>query len=176
MEQLEGDRISSKLEASTGAELDGSRPESSRAPLRRAMSWLATTTIEGFAAAGQAMYPVCPITDQAREQGAEPTLQTRRQAEPPGWLYPVQSSSFDDSLPMVSIASFGWTARARSRVVRVWSALCREQRQCRRATRELEALDDRTLRDVGIHRCDIKSVVRYGSNFAGNHWMPANKE
>jgi uncharacterized protein YjiS (DUF1127 family) len=61
----------------------------------------------------------------------------------------------------VSIASFGWSARIRSRVVRLWSAF-RRMRQMRRAIAELEVLDDRMLKDIGICRCEIESIVRYG--------------
>jgi len=41
----------------------------------------------------------------------------------------------------------------------VWAA---EQRRLRRAERELESLDDRLLKDIGITRTDIGRVVRYG--------------
>ena len=36
------------------------------------------------------------------------------------------------------------------------------QREIRRATRELESLDDRMLRDIGIARWEINRIVRYG--------------
>jgi uncharacterized protein YjiS (DUF1127 family) len=167
IERLQGDRISSKLEPSVGAGPDGSRAASSRTPFRRTMSWLATATIEGFAAAGQAMYPVCPITDQVRGEDAEPALQAFRQAElgsDPTSLHSIQSWSFGDLLAMeeVSPASFGWNARVRSRVVRLWSAICRARRM-RRAVAELEALDDCLLKDIGIHRFEIESNARYGN-------------
>jgi uncharacterized protein YjiS (DUF1127 family) len=32
----------------------------------------------------------------------------------------------------------------------------------RRAIAELEALDDRMLKDIGIRRCEIESIVRHG--------------
>ena len=170
MERLQAGRMSSELEPSAGAGADGSprlsrSPESSRRGSRGAMSWLATVMIESLAASAQAMYPIRRAPNQTREEDAEPTLQARRQAElrsDPGWSHPVQSSSFDDLLAMekVSIASFGWSAWVRSRVVSLWSAFCRA-RQMWRAIAELEALDDRILKDIGIRRCEIESIVRY---------------
>jgi uncharacterized protein YjiS (DUF1127 family) len=35
-------------------------------------------------------------------------------------------------------------------------------RRVRRAERELESLGERTLKDIGICRCEIGSAVRYG--------------
>jgi uncharacterized protein YjiS (DUF1127 family) len=172
MEQRQGDRVSPELEPSGGAGADESprlslSPGSSRRGTRGVMSWLATVLIESLAASAQAMYPVCPAPNQTREEDAEPALQAFRQAElgsDPAWSHPVQSWSFDDLLAMekVSPASFGWSGRVRSRIVRLWSAFCRAQ-QMRRAIAELEALDDRMLKDIGIHRCEIESIVRYGS-------------
>jgi uncharacterized protein YjiS (DUF1127 family) len=174
-EQCQGDQMSPELKPSGGAGTDGSprlslSPESSRRGSRGAMSWLATVMIESLAASAQAMYPVYPAPSQTRDEEGEPALQTFRQAElgsDPAWSHPVQSSSFDDLLAMenVSIASFGWRARIRSRVVRLWSAF-RRMRQMRRAIAELEVLDDRMLKDIGICRCEIESIVRYG-NFYG---------
>lgn len=54
-----------------------------------------------------------------------------------------------------------WSARVRSLVVRLWSAICKT-RQMQRAMDELEGLDDRMLKDIGICRCEIRSIVRYG--------------
>jgi uncharacterized protein YjiS (DUF1127 family) len=171
MEQRQGDRVSPELEPSGGAGTDGSprlslSPQSSRRGSRGAMSWLATVMIESLAASAQAVYPVCPAPNQTRDEDGEPALQAFRQAElgsDPALSHLVQSSSFDDLLAMekVSIASFGWSARIRSRVVRLWSTFCRT-RQMRRAIAELEVLDDRMLKDIGIRRCEIESIVRYG--------------
>jgi uncharacterized protein YjiS (DUF1127 family) len=137
-----------------------------RSALQRAMSWLSTLLIESFAASAQAMYPVCPLSDEAVEENAEPALQVPHQAESesdPVLPNGTQPSSFDDWLSMekVSTGSFGWSARVRSRAVRLWSSGCRAC-QRRRAITELDALDDLTLKDIGIHRCQIKSVMRHG--------------
>jgi uncharacterized protein YjiS (DUF1127 family) len=171
VEQRQGDQVSPELEPSGGAGTDGSprlslSPVSSRQGSRGAMSWLATVMIESLAASAQTMYPVCPVPNQTRDEDGEPASQGFRQVElgsDPAWSNPVQSSSFDDLLATekVSIASSGWSARIRSRVVRLWSAFCK-RRQMRRVVAELEVLDDRVLRDIGIDRCEIESIVTYG--------------
>lgn len=171
MEQLRADRVSPELEPSGGAGTGGSlrwslSPESSRRGSRGAMSWLATVVIESLAVSAQAVYPVCPAPNKTGDEDGEPALQAFRQAEPgsdPAWSYPVKLSSFDDLLAMekVSTVSFGRSVRIRSRVVRLWSAFCRA-RQMRRAIAELKALDDRMLKDIGICRCEIEGIVRYG--------------
>ena len=142
------------------------KPETSARPFQRAMSWLVTLMIESFAASAHAMYPVCPLSNEAVEEDAQPALQVPHQAEPgsdPALSNGTQPSSFDDWLSMekVSTGSFGWSARVRSRAIRLWSSGCRAH-QRRRAITELEALDDRTLKDIGIHRSQIESVVRHG--------------
>jgi uncharacterized protein YjiS (DUF1127 family) len=35
-------------------------------------------------------------------------------------------------------------------------------RRVRRAVRELESLDEHTLKDIGVCRCEIRSAVHYG--------------
>ena len=40
-----------------------------------------------------------------------------------------------------------------------------EHRRIRRASGELERLDDRMLSDIGVRRCEIGRVVRYGRGF-----------
>jgi uncharacterized protein YjiS (DUF1127 family) len=131
------------------------------------MSWLVTVMIESLAASAQAMYPVCPTPGETDEEDAGPALRNTRLVEPgndPTWFPGTQTSLFDDWLAMekISTRSFGWSARVRARVVRLWSTVCRA-RQRRRAIAELEALDDRILKDIGIHRSQIESVVRRGN-------------
>ena len=48
--------------------------------------------------------------------------------------------------------------RRSRQMVRDWAA---ERRQ-RRAIRELERLDDRALKDIGVRRCEIEFAVRNG--------------
>jgi uncharacterized protein YjiS (DUF1127 family) len=59
-------------------------------------------------------------------------------------------------------ARSAWSAPARLLIARLWSTLCREW-QTRRAIVRLEALDDYMLKDIGIHRSQIQSVVKHGN-------------
>jgi uncharacterized protein YjiS (DUF1127 family) len=43
----------------------------------------------------------------------------------------------------------------------------RSERQVRRMVAQLEAFDDRMLRDIGIHCCRIESVARHGNPYRG---------
>src|SRR5262245_3471743 len=55
----------------------------------------------------------------------------------------------------------GWLgalARGCSRLAHTWVA----ERQLRRAAREMQRLDDRTLKDIGVCRSEIDFVVRFG--------------
>jgi uncharacterized protein YjiS (DUF1127 family) len=172
IEQPQGDQMPSMLEPRIRVRGGGSprcpvTRESSSQPFRRAMSWLGTVMIESLAASAQAMYPVCLTPGETDEEDAEPALQNPRLAEPgndPAWSHGTQTLSFDDWLATekISTGSFGWSTRVRARAVRLWSTVCRA-RQRRRAIVELEALDDRTLKDIGIHRSHIESVVEHGN-------------
>lgn len=51
-------------------------------------------------------------------------------------------------------------ARRGARLVRAWHTRLREERRVRVAHAELSRLDERTLRDVGLHRFDMSSVAR----------------
>ena len=44
-----------------------------------------------------------------------------------------------------------------------------ERRRLRRATRELEAMDDHMLKDIGIGRSEIMRAVRHGRD---KQWVP----
>lgn len=50
--------------------------------------------------------------------------------------------------------------------VRIWFAslmeVWKERREEKRAMRHLRQLSDHTLRDIGIHRSEISSMVRHG--------------
>ena len=60
-----------------------------------------------------------------------------------------------------------WGAWAASLPGKLWSrVLC--ELDIRRKTAELEAFDDRALRDIGLSRCEIDLAVRHG-----RHWLRA---
>jgi uncharacterized protein YjiS (DUF1127 family) len=71
------------------------------------------------------------------------------------WPYARQ-----DGAGAASATRSGW-----SRIVaglRAYRAALAERRRWRRAREELERLDDRMLRDIGVGRSGIGYVVRYG--------------
>ena len=55
-----------------------------------------------------------------------------------------------------------WTARISATLSKVKLALQHEM-QARRAAAELASMDDRMLRDIGVSRHEIESVVRYSA-------------
>jgi uncharacterized protein YjiS (DUF1127 family) len=46
--------------------------------------------------------------------------------------------------------------------IRSYRAALTRKRRLRHAMAELQGLDDRMLRDIGVSRCEIGRVVRYG--------------
>lgn len=65
----------------------------------------------------------------------------------------------------VRSTSPGWSARITSLAARFWSRM-RRKREVRLAITRLDVLDDRTLKDIGLHRSQVESAVthreRYG--------------
>lgn len=53
---------------------------------------------------------------------------------------------------------FDWLARVASAIARFWTR-SRQKRHERLMIAELQALDDRTLKDIGIYRCEIEGAV-----------------
>jgi uncharacterized protein YjiS (DUF1127 family) len=51
-----------------------------------------------------------------------------------------------------------WLRRTGSAVVQ-WRAANRKRRACRHAAAELNALDDRALKDIGVSRCEIGALA-----------------
>ena len=73
----------------------------------------------------------------------------------------------DDATSLMSMGtvppwgSSRWTSGLFSLPARLWSKLV-EAHERRRSTAALEALDDRTLKDMGLTRNEIHHVVRHG--------------
>jgi uncharacterized protein YjiS (DUF1127 family) len=55
----------------------------------------------------------------------------------------------------------GWLVTIRSIITSTWSVIG-QWRERRRAIAELRALDDRSLRDIGLFRCEIDRLPRVG--------------
>jgi uncharacterized protein YjiS (DUF1127 family) len=57
-----------------------------------------------------------------------------------------------------------WPA-ALARPIKHWIAWIGSRRRLRRDVKELMALDDRILRDIGLNRSDVEHAARYGRAF-----------
>lgn len=130
------------------------------------MSWTIAEVLAGCAAYAQAMYP-CVIEDEPRERlgiaapttsepvALPPTRGYRSvAADPVVVAYIVRSETPRVDPPRWSALIAGLWREFRSEIGREIAR--------RRAIAELRALDDRSLRDVGLSRCDIDRVARYG--------------
>lgn len=165
---LVGSRPGSEGPASRDGSLQSlSEPDASQRPIARAMSRLMTLLIEGFAAYGEALsptliYPGELIDDEELEQTAQPRWQAQdeRRSKMP-WPDASPPRKLEDSARSAKsqTASPGWSARITSFAARVWSRIRHERRVWLTVT-SLEALDDRTLDDIGMHRSQIGSIAR----------------
>jgi uncharacterized protein YjiS (DUF1127 family) len=57
--------------------------------------------------------------------------------------------------------TFNWLASIASTIARFWSR-SRQERHARLMIAKLQALDDKMLKDIGIHRSQIESAVLNG--------------
>jgi uncharacterized protein YjiS (DUF1127 family) len=130
--------------------------DAARHPVAAALSWLAVCLVEGFAAYGQAVYPsfVDPSKiDDHQEPAPGSQSRSRAQGEQKSeapWL----TASYPRATPG------GWIKRVKSEVAKVWSSM-RFERRVRLTMTALARLDDRTLKDSGLHRSQIESVARH---------------
>jgi uncharacterized protein YjiS (DUF1127 family) len=133
--------------------------DASRLPVATALSWLVARLIEGFAAYGHGMHPSfvdlgdC-IDGRKLEWDSQrrPQTQDEHRSEVP-WLnlsHPRTSRDADRS-SRAPAASPGSRARHTSLVSRFWARI-RHERRVRQTMTKREALDDQTLKDIGIHR------------------------
>ncbi len=157
-----------------------------------AVSWMFAQALEGCAAYAAAMYPIPVDRDEPldrRDTAAGGPL-TRRAASDrlgsptsgPGGISPCMKAAIRGNAPVLhpvlssavaleaeyvartqvpATVAPGWMASIRS-VPAGFRSRMRRWRDRHSAITEMRSLDDRSLRDIGISRCDIEYVVRRG--------------
>ena len=191
--QVIGDTLSSECKArgaeapaftrphkNAGSPVAPSRAKStaSQRPASAAMSGLVAFLAENFAGRGEAVYPslldyagwidASEVTNGERPgQGLLPRWQDQHENEVPrpNASYLRTSEDFEGSAN-TQPASRGWSGTITSCLTGFWSRLCREW-EVSSTVRGLQALDDQTLRDIGLHRSEIESVARHRDRYAG---------
>ena len=148
--------------------------------LDAAVSWIFKQAFEGCAAYAAAMYgiPVGELRDchdpgdgpqTAREHTDRSVSQTSVEVSTNanGNVLCLAESriarleaEFSAPRKPVRVASAGWIAPISSIVAKIRSRI--RQRRERRQAAELQCFDDRSLRDIGISRCDIEYLMRHG--------------
>lgn len=123
------------------------------------LSRLLSFLIEGFAACGEAPGPGCfgPSEHRDHQDLARGHSEHARGTNVVRWA--------GSDLPDLDETATNQTmtpTRHTSPIGRFWSRIRRE-RNVRRTIASLSALDDMTLKDIGLHRSQIGSVARYGN-------------
>lgn len=135
--------------------------------IRAAMSVLVTCIIEGFAVYAT-MYPC--LTDAAEHLAPQARNSEAHSYPESEWVAIPRPLSADVRLLENAVQSQSQPADTDRRGGRPTSYVAdflrgiRRWRSERWAIVELERLDDRMLKDIGIHRCQIESIAR--------HWDP----
>jgi uncharacterized protein YjiS (DUF1127 family) len=149
--------------------------------LDEVVSWIFKQAFEGCAAYAAAMYgiPVGELrdcSDPADEPQTSREHTDRRLASQPSGEISANAKGNVLSLAEsriarleaefvappqpVRVGSPGWIASISPIVAKIRSQI--RQRRERRLAAELQCFDDRSLRDIGISRCDIEYLVRHG--------------
>ena len=136
-----------------------------RRSIGAAISSVMDCAVEGFALHVTSLHPEIFWTHRENEDHAF----EQSQFEQPQRRQAVMRPSFerDDPTSLMSMGtvppwgSSRWSAGLFSLPARLWSKLMEANEQ-RRATAALEALDDRTLKDMGLSRNEIHHVVKHG--------------
>jgi uncharacterized protein YjiS (DUF1127 family) len=137
-----------------------------------AMPWLAACLTESFAAYCDTMYP--SIMDRGGlmdGQGLEPNSRPRWQEQGEHgsnmpWLNASQPRMNEaaERSARARTTSPGWSAKVVASVARFWSKM-RDERETRLTMTKLEALDDHMLKDIGLHRSQVESIVRHRESY-----------
>lgn len=129
------------------------------------MSWTIAQVLAGCAAYAQAMYPTAidieprPHVDGPAGKPGELVLLRQPRKSRSGAAAVAAECIGQSETARVDPA--GWLASMASLWERFRSGMGR-RRARRLAIAELRALDDRSLQDIGLSRCDIERVSRYG--------------
>jgi uncharacterized protein YjiS (DUF1127 family) len=134
--------------------------------LLAALSWTFSQALAGCAAYAEAMYPNFvdlgehgdrhdPVDGTQSRRGIPDRLQNHSSAAAP------VEAEYIERPQETRTSSPAWSASIASLVVKFRSRI-RHERDRRLAIMELRALDDRTLRDIRISRCDIEYFARHG--------------
>jgi len=136
-------------------------------------SWAVAEMLFGFAAYAEAMYsPPAPSGLAPAETKAVDTLRSAKPSLSPMTIQvdagSAGSGNQSGSAGRAAALPAKWRGTRADRLVLLmqiasagWASLCRGWDR-RRAIEELRSLDDRSLRDIGITRCDIEGIVRHG--------------
>jgi uncharacterized protein YjiS (DUF1127 family) len=136
-----------------------------RRSIGAAISAITDCYVEGFALHVTSLHPEIFLSPRENEDHDV----EQPQFEQPQRRQVVMKSSFerDDAASLMSLGTVPPWGSSRgswwlfSLPARLWSKLA-EAHERRRSTAALEALDDRTLKDMGLTRNEIHHVVRYG--------------
>jgi uncharacterized protein YjiS (DUF1127 family) len=151
-----------------------SRAETWRHAIAKAIASAMGGVVEGYALQATALHPqFWPLLEEGSR--ADPPQEDRRNES----HLPIRSlgrsqtamkvSSFEPHETMQWVSpravpeegAAGWLDRIGSLPRRLWSWI-REAHEHRRDAEALEALDDRTLKDMGVSRAEIGYLVRHG--------------
>ena len=137
-------------------------------------SWAVSEILASFAAYAEAMHP--PPAPGGLPPAETDVIDSLRAASPSLSRMPMQvidgSAGYSNQTsPGIgpAVPTTGYPAMRNDGRVSLectaaawWSSLYRA-RDRRRAIEELQGLDDRSLHDIGVSRCDIAYIVRYGA-------------
>lgn len=77
----------------------------------------------------------------------------------------MSSSAIESSMSRAAAPNAEPWPTALARPIRQGIGRIAARRRLHRAVKEMMALDDRILRDIGLRRCDIELAARFGRSF-----------
>lgn len=137
------------------------------------LSWIMAEAWAGCAAYGEAMYPAPAAIERAEQVPATrpglSLISTQVKSGSAGGNPMAQtgaivrtvatSAESDSTMPQ---SDPDWRVRLGLVIAACWSRLWRAH-QRRRAIAELKGLDEHSLRDIGLARCEIETILRHGA-------------